>query len=249
MDLLNSRWQDGAALNELYRQAQPFPYLVMDDFLRPGVLEVARAELLQHPDWYNDDTDYSQGHQVKKWFTPSPSSLELDHSLQQLDQHSPVTLSVLRYLRSDSFLAWVESVTGIPDLRADDDWLGGGVHRVDSGGALDVHVDFNIHWKNQMHRRLNLLIYLNPGWQESWGGALELWDQGLQACQHRIIPVFNRAVLFRITEDAYHGHPDPVRTPDGSARLSLALYYYTQERPDHEKAPQHGVIWQGKMPA
>ena len=248
MEMINAQWRDATALAGTYQSADPFPYIVMDDFLDPGILAVARAELLRHDDWYYDSTEYSRAGQINKYYTPSPISEELEVSLVRLRQKSPVTMSVLTYLKSPAFLSWVEQVTGIGELRADDDWLGGGVHRVLQGGALDIHVDFNIHWKNNLHRRLNLLIYLNPGWQAQWGGALELWDRDLQGCEHQILPVFNRAVLFRITEDAYHGHPDPVRAPLSDPRLSLAMYYYTQDRPDDEKAPQHGVIWQGKMP-
>jgi Rps23 Pro-64 3,4-dihydroxylase Tpa1-like proline 4-hydroxylase len=247
MNLLNSRWQATIDLAQQYHQAQPFPYVVMDDFLDSKILEVVRSELQAHQDWYTDKTEYSSQGQRNKWFTPSPDSYELTQSLAALQQQSPVTMSVLRWLKSPEFLIWLEAVTNISDIQIDDDWLGGGVHRVGAGGVLDVHADFNIHWKNNLHRRLNLLIYLNPGWQREWGGALELWDTKLTRCCHRILPIFNRAVLFRITDDAFHGHPDPVRHPQDQDRLSLAMYYYTQDRPNQEKAPFHGVIWQGKV--
>ena len=247
MDLINDQYTHTQDLADSYGQAQPFPYVVMDSFLHPGVLRVARAELERFQNWDWDHTQYAQDHQVNKFFAPSPRPELVQSSIQVLQQQAPITMSVLNYLRTDGFRQWLTAVTGIPDLVSDDDWLGGGVHRVTAGGALDVHADFNIHWKNKLHRRLNLLIYLNPGWQESWGGALELWDRDLQACQHRILPIFNRAVLFRITDDAYHGHPDPVRAEASQDRLSLAMYYYTQDRPDHEKAAAHGVLWKDKM--
>jgi hypothetical protein len=31
-----------------------------------------------------------------------------------------------------------------------------------------------------------------------------------------------------------HGHPEPIRAPDGRARRSIALYYYTNGRPSDE---------------
>lgn len=246
--MINAQWRDATALAGTYQSADPFPYIVMDDFLDPGILAVVRAELLRFNDWDHDPTPENTPHQVNKFFVPSPVPGVFERTLRSLQQQAPVTYAVLQWLKSRNFLQWLESVTGITDLLVDDDWLGGGVHRTTKGGALDVHVDFNVHWKNNLHRRLNLLIYLNPGWQPQWGGALELWDTQCRTCVHQVQPEFNRAVLFRITEDAYHGHPDPVRGPDDVQRLSLAMYYYTQDRPDHEKAPQHGVVWQGKMP-
>ena len=249
MELMQPQWQQHQALSEIYQNAAPFPHIIMDHFLHPGILRVAQAELRKLQQWDWDYTKYAEGHQVNKFYMPSPRPEMVHSTIQTLCHETPITMSVLNYLRSPGFRQWLSSVTGIPDLVSDDDWLGGGVHRVTAGGALDVHADFNIHWKNNLHRRLNLLIYLNPGWQESWGGALELWDQDLRACQRRILPEFNRAVLFRITDDAYHGHPDPVSAEAGQDRLSLAMYYYTHDRPDHEKAPAHGVLWKDKMPA
>lgn len=243
MRFLNPRWHDTTALHDQYQQAQPFPYVVMDDFLDPGIMQVARAELLRYDQWDYDDTDYVRGRQVNKFFAPSPRPDQTEASIQHLRQHAAVTMSMLNYLQSSEFRAWLEQVTGIPQLLSDTDWLGGGIHKVTHGGLLDIHADFNLHWRQQLHRRLNLLIYLNPNWQSTWGGALELWDQQMTQCQHRILPEFNRAVLFRITDDAFHGHPDPVQAPEHQPRLSLAMYYYTQDRPESEKSPDHPVLW------
>ena len=245
---IQSRWLAQSTLGsteryaQTYQQATPFPHVVMDDFADAGVLTVIRRELDNLPTWFHDRENVAN--QVNKFFIPSPFDRELEPSINILSTHAPMTLAMLRFLKSPSWLKWLESVTGISDLICDDDWLGGGVHRITSGGFLDVHADFNVHWKQNLHRRLNLLIYLNPGWQESWGGGLELWDTRLTGCQVRVNPVFNRAVLFRIRDDAFHGHPDPVRSPEGQERMSLAMYYYTLDRPDYEKKPRHGVVWQ-----
>ena len=36
-----------------------------------------------------------------------------------------------------------------------------------------MHVDFNWHKKLKLYRRLNLLIYVNPIWEEEWCGHLK----------------------------------------------------------------------------
>jgi len=240
--MLNPQYRDTRALREIYSQAQPYPWIVMDDFLDPGILQVARAELDRFDHWHHDATDHVAGHQVNKFYTPSAEAHEVADSIRALRDHAPITFSVLSYLQSPEFRGWISEVTGISGLMSDRDWLGGGVHRVTPGGRLDVHADFNIHWRENLHRRLNLLVYLNPSWQPQWGGALEIWAPDLSRCCHQILPTFNRAVLFRITDDAYHGHPDPVISPDQD-RMSLALYYYTQNRPESEKSPGHPVLW------
>ena len=70
------------------------------------------------------------------------------------------------------------------------------------------------------------MIYLNKNWQDSYGGKLELWDKNMQACQVQVAPLFNRAVIFNTDADSFHGHPDPLTTPNDVTRKSIALYYY-----------------------
>ena len=109
---------------------------------------------------------------------------------------------------------------------------GGGLHRSLPGGFLNIHADFSAHHsKPGWRRRVNLLLYLNPEWQPDWGGALELWSKDMQRCVTRIEPKANRILLFTTDADSFHGHPEPLRFPDGQARRSLALYYFTIE--DH----------------
>jgi hypothetical protein len=109
---------------------------------------------------------------------------------------------------------------------------------------LKVHADFNRHTRLQLDRRLNLLCYLNRDWREEYGGHLELWDREMKACVKRILPVFNRCVVFSTTDFSYHGHPDPLNCPKGWSRKSLALYYYTNGRPLDERSGQHSTLFQ-----
>jgi Rps23 Pro-64 3,4-dihydroxylase Tpa1-like proline 4-hydroxylase len=135
-------------------------------------------------------------------------------------------------------------MTGIPDLEPDPDFLGGGVHVSHRGGRLQVHADFNLHPVSGHHRRKNALLFLNRDWDPLWNGQLELWERDLSRPVVSINPNFNRLVVFTITDDAFHGVPMTIRCPPSRKRLSLALYYYTLERPDDEKSPFHWATWQ-----
>lgn len=118
-------------------------------------------------------------------------------------------------------------MTGITGLIPDPYYDGGGLHLTRRGGHLGVHADFNIHPTLKVERRLNLLVYLNDDWDESWGGSLELWDTGMKACEVKVAPHLGRAVVFSTTLDSYHGHPDPLACPENRNRRSIATYYYT----------------------
>ncbi len=124
-------------------------------------------------------------------------------------------------------------LTGIKGLVSDPDLHGGGMHCSKKGGKLDIHLDYSIHPKMKMERRINLILYLSKDWKEEYGGALELWDKDVQNRVQKIMPVFNRAAIFNTSDISYHGHPDPITCPDNIARKSLALYYLTP--------PQEGI--------
>lgn len=94
-----------------------------------------------------------------------------------------------------------------------------------------------------LDRRINMLVYMNEGWREEWGGHLELWNADMTACRQRILPTLNRTVIFSTTDTSFHGHPHPLTSPPGMTRKSISLYYYTAGRPDEERSPAHDTIF------
>ena len=118
--------------------------------------------------------------------------------------------------------------------------MGGGLHKITSGGKLAVHKDYNVHPMKKIYRRLNLLIYLNKDWKQEWEGNLELWDKDHTKLEVSVEPLFNRAVIFTISEESLHGHPVPLNTPENVSRNSIALYYFTEVNPSDN---EHSVVF------
>ena len=87
------------------------------------------------------------------------------------------------------------------------------------------------------------MLYLNSNWKPEYNGCLELWNRDMQSCAHKIEPISNRLVIFRITDDALHGSPEKWLAPENYSRLSLAFYYYTDDRPENEKNNFHWAMW------
>ncbi len=149
----------------------------------------------------------------------------------------------LHDLNSGPFVRWLEQLTGIEHLLPDPHLVGGGLHLSGPGDHLGIHADFNWHEGLQAHRRLNLLIYLtDQPWQPEWGGALELWSTDGNQRVRTVEPLFNRAALFSTRSDTFHGHPQPWAAPHGIFRQSLALYYYTTQRPERKTRPAQHVV-------
>lgn len=148
-------------------------------------------------------------------------------------------------LASPDFLADLEAITGVQSLLADEELAGGGMHLTGSGGRLDVHVDFNYVKERKLHRRLNLLLYLNPVWEESWGGCVELWDRKVKCCQHSFAPILNRCLIFETSDISYHSAA-PVTCPPSVSRKSFATYYYTKEPPPGWDGKSHSTIFRAR---
>ena len=172
---------------------------------------------------------------------------EQEKKLGFFHESSTITDTVRRFLDAMNgfeMLLFLERLTGIEGLIPDPYFGGGGLHQIEPGGFLKVHADFNVHPKLHLDRRLNMLIYLNKDWREEYGGHLELWDRDrTRTCRERILPVFNRTVVFSTTDTSFHGHPHPLTSPPGVTRKSVSLYYYTAGRPRGEESEAHDTLF------
>ncbi len=200
-----------ADLASTYAQAVPFPHVVIDNFL-PDDLIHQLAEVFPEPtqDWYRFD-----------------SVVERKYSLRDEALIPGPLVQFIHELNGQVFVEFLELLTGITGLVPDPHLEGGGLHQIAEGGVLKVHADFNKHVRLALDRRLNAILYLNPDWDEEFGGHLELWDQQLTEPTVRVLPILNRLVVFSTTSTSYHGHPEPLTPPAGRCRRSIAMYYYT----------------------
>lgn len=142
---------------------------------------------------------------------------------------------LLSFLNSSEFIDFLHELTSVEEpLIPDPHFIGGGLHQIRKGGFLKIHSDFCRHPETNLDRRLNVLLCLNEEWQEGYGGHLELYDKEVSSCKQRILPVFNRMVIFNTNDFTYHRHPDPLECPSSRSGNSLALYYFSNGRPKSE---------------
>jgi len=224
-------------LAPLYRDSQPFPHLVIDDFLPASTVSKLLVEYPtdQNLPIWNDAThkDRETGEYVQKDKRNIRDPLCMPPTYRQL----------IWELNSHAFLSFLSALTGVANLIPDPNLRGAGIHQISRGGFLKVHADFSTHREFALDRRLNFLLYLNPDWREEYGGNLELWDRDMQGPPKRVLPLLNRCVVFSTTATSFHGHPEPLTCPDGIYRKSLALYYYTNGRPEGEAEPGFATHW------
>lgn len=203
-----------AALREEYRANEPFPHVRLTDFLEPGVAESIERDF-PAPD-------------PATWTHYGHYNVQRKYGNARYETFPAQVRGVIDVLHGEEFLAWLSALTGIAGLRGDPSLEGAGLHQSERGGHLNVHADFSMHsHKPGWRRRVNLLIYLNDGWQDDWNGQLELWDRAMTRAVRSYPPRANHCVIFSTSDGSFHGHPEPMRCPEGRTRKSIILYYYT----------------------
>jgi Rps23 Pro-64 3,4-dihydroxylase Tpa1-like proline 4-hydroxylase len=195
----------------------PFNHWVIDNFLPLDTAKKLSNEFMDYnyPKWYCYNNPLENKKTCNDWW-----------------EFPPKTYEFLMHLSSSDIVLKLKSMTGIQSLYPDVGLHGAGWHIHGTGGKLNVHLDYSLHPKLNLQRKLNLILYLTEDWDTNWGGGLELWSHDDQKnkpkkCEKVINNVFNRAVIFDTTQNSWHGFPEPLTCPEGVYRKSIAFYYLT----------------------
>jgi 2OG-Fe(II) oxygenase superfamily len=199
-------------LRAAYKNARPFPHVLIDNLFDNKVLDELVAEIppMRAEKWVHENNDHLQKYNLR-------SAVELGETGYQLTA----------FLHSASFLYFLSEMTGIWNLLPDPYLQGSGYHMIPKGGSFDIHADRNTAYETGLTRRLSLIVYLNKDWKHEYGGQLELWDTSGTRCEVVVEPLFNRTIIFEITDKNFHGVPATVACPDGRARTCFVIYYHT----------------------
>jgi Rps23 Pro-64 3,4-dihydroxylase Tpa1-like proline 4-hydroxylase len=231
MELINPF--DRSELKQRIKDARPFPHFCIDNFLNE---EFANEIFLAFP-------SFEQAKKAGKEFDAVNEKRKIQ--ITDAAKFAEPIAKLNRLLASPYFTEMMSDLMDVPHLIADADLIGGGIHETNSGGRLDVHVDFNYIESKKWHRRLNLLIYFNKDWKEEYGGNLDIWDKDVAQCYGSFAPIFNRACGFATSEISFHG-VTPLTCPPDVMRKSFATYYYTKEAPSNWTGAVHSTIFKAR---
>jgi hypothetical protein len=196
------------ALSDEFRNAEPFPLVMVDGFLDEPLAD-GLVEEFPSIDSMRRSNDYMFGDKRAE---------------ATLADAGPTCRKLYDLLVSDDFAAILTQITG-RELFVDPSLHGGGFHQGGSGSFLDTHVDFNIHPRHcDWLRTLNILLYLNRDWPAEYGGELLVRRRPTDE-PRSIAPLFNRCVIMLTSDDTYHGYRK-MTLPPGVTRKSIAAYAY-----------------------
>lgn len=214
---------------------EPFRHMVLDNFFN---LSFANKLLHSFPSIESGTWEHANDQDIEiKYRTNWSSEFDIPDGI----------IEAIRVLNSAPILRAIAKLFGIAKIIPDPYFTGGGLNLMLPGGLLDVHVDGNYHDATGLNRRLNAILYLNPGWSDHWGGEFGIYDAKGEVCLKRVAPLFNRLVIFDSHDYSFHGLPEPINFPlEAGGRKSIILYYYTKERrpPEHTNTEDpHSALW------
>ncbi len=198
-----------------YGAERPFDHCIIDNFFLPNIAKTLEKEF----PFFED----SSLHQYN-------NALEKKKTLNDWNAFPPLTYSTFSMLNSQKFIDLLSSfILKKTKLYSDPGLNGGGWHMHKKGGKLNTHLDYSLHPKINLQRKLNLIVYLNSKWEDNWGGHLGLWNNQSAKKPGKLIksisPKFNRAIIFDTTQNSWHGLPKPLGCPENQYRKSIAVYF------------------------
>lgn len=231
MELINhlrKNFNDIDKLNNTFIGTNPYPMIVLDNFLPTSLALDLHNECETIPDQYWTN------------FTRNGSNM---FECKELE-HAPIAYKFVNEMHSALGLDWLSKLTGIKDLVPDPYLVGAGYSRAYKGDSLKIHTDFNWNDKIKLHRMLSFIVYLNPDWKEEYGGALEFTDFNRKNTVQKIPTMFNRAVIWRYHKRGFHGFPEPIMCPEDISRNTFRLfYYYSDTQYKEDDRPHRSLYW------
>lgn len=212
---------------------EPFPHLVVDELYSAPFFRALSREAAE--EWGRYEWKRYMSQDEEKWGSDVRGAGSTPMATAVAALTYPATVEALR------------KKFGLPEISADTKLYGAGFHRIERGGHLGVHVDFNRATSQDgsiLRRRVNVIAWIHPEWDPNWGGGLELYPSEAREVEDLGVRRFpcgrptvveclpNRLVAFVASDWSWHGHPRPLECPVGTRRLSLATYYYSL--PIHE---------------
>jgi Rps23 Pro-64 3,4-dihydroxylase Tpa1-like proline 4-hydroxylase len=154
------------------------------------------------------------------------------------DKHNfpPNINNLFSDLTSEIFINKLNDLTGL-ELINDNERMFWGIHTFTNDDKLDIHVDAGKHLPSGMHKAITLGIYLSKDWIDENYGNFEFWNGDnvnsvnpkIYYCHKKVLPIFNRCIIFENNNNSWHGAPEPCKCKNGEIRIFMTLSYLIKE--------------------
>jgi hypothetical protein len=195
--------------------AQPFPYLVLDDFITGTYFDKLSTIFLDEREKQSSGKRFNTTVELKKWIS--------------LNSEIPgLVKEIIDELNSSEWLENLKLLTGMDHLLNTE--VGNtklaNFHEMLPGGYLGPHVDHATDPNTQLPHVLNNLVYLSSEWDENYGGGTELFDRYGSTVVSKVEYKPNRAIIFLHTPYSFHG-VERIAPNATLSRKSIYVDYYS----------------------
>lgn len=150
---------------------------------------------------------------------------EHKHIAAQMDQYDPLLEEVIFAFQDDRIVNFFKDVCGVKSLYPDKNLYAGGISMMSQDNFLNPHLD-NSHDKDRNHWRVfNLLYYVTPEWEKTYGGNLEVWPDGVSGEPITITSKFNRLAVMATHNKSWHSVS---KVEVDKVRCCVSNYYFSE---------------------
>jgi len=161
-------------------------------------------------------------------FADRSSFRERKKTLAQLGRTDPTLAAISVAFQDPRVIERVSAITRMSQLEPDRSFYAGGLSMMFPGDFLNPHIDNSHDGERKRYRRINLLYYVNPGWEESFGGNFELWDDDVRQPK-TLVSGFNRLVVMETNKYSWHSVS---KVQVERVRCCVSNYYFSEVSPD-----------------
>jgi hypothetical protein len=206
-------------LRALFKEAKPFPYVVIDDFFDKTFFDKLSSSLETYYDVNKSGGGVKFNSKVEdgKW---GSSGLSLSEELVALGS----------FLQSIELRKLLEDITGLQNLKITSDLNSSGYsffHAMSPNSFLGPHTDHTVDMNGKSYHVLNIIIYASKEWNANFGGATTIHNKNARiSTDVEFKP--NRALIFLHSPISIHGTQRVSKLAD-KKRFSIYFDFYSDE--------------------
>lgn len=220
MQIINPIYETLEEQSPAFIRAEPFPHVVLDDFLDKDFYESLSETMIADPG-QGQGRVFDTEAETNKWIS---LNVGLSDGMQTL----------LDFLNSEQWVAVLQEFSRVDSLVSTEhgNTALANYHEMGPGGFLAPHVDHAFEPETGLPHVLNIILYLSNDWNDEFGGATLFYDRKGVNMVQRIAYKPNRAVVFLHTPYSFHC-VEEIYTAK-TTRKSLYVDYYSRSFSPYE---------------
>lgn len=195
MQILNSKLKINKITN-------PYTVWSVDNFLKEEIIETISNNWLDP-----DDPAWNTAH---PFVNGKKNVLEQGmKGVSKLELMPKAIAEVIAHLHTKDFTDQIGKLLEIENLVPDESMRWSGMRTMMPGSFQLIHSDARKSPETGLRKEITVLIYTQPSYNlEIDTGHLEIWDDDMKECIHKIAPKYNSAIFFLNSDTSYHGVPN-----------------------------------------